>query len=144
MKEINLRNYYPHYKENKIVEVPDEVANLLDDYERKEKSYRRYLRRYSAYFSIDAGDGIEREAITVQKSPIDILEEQRSIALLYQALGQLPKKQRIRVYNHYILGMSITDIAKAEGRAYPTIKESIERGAARLEKIFEKIFEENP
>ena len=29
MKEINLREYYPVYTQNVIVEVPDEVADLL-------------------------------------------------------------------------------------------------------------------
>ena len=43
MKQINLRDYYPHYKEDKIVEVPDEVAALLEDLDRKEESYLRYL-----------------------------------------------------------------------------------------------------
>ena len=29
MKEINLRDYYPFYTQDAIVEVPDEVAALL-------------------------------------------------------------------------------------------------------------------
>lgn len=29
MKEINLRKYYPYYTQDKIVSVPDEVAQLL-------------------------------------------------------------------------------------------------------------------
>lgn len=37
MKQINLRDCYPHYKEDKIVEVPDEVAALLEDLDRKEE-----------------------------------------------------------------------------------------------------------
>ena len=32
MKEINLRDYYPFYTQDIIVEVPDEVANLLREY----------------------------------------------------------------------------------------------------------------
>lgn len=31
MKEINLRDYYPFYTTDMIVEVPDEVADLLYD-----------------------------------------------------------------------------------------------------------------
>ena len=29
MKKINLRDYYPYYTQDMIVEVPDEVALLL-------------------------------------------------------------------------------------------------------------------
>ena len=32
MKEINLRDYYPFYTQDMIVEVPDEVADLLREY----------------------------------------------------------------------------------------------------------------
>ena len=32
MKEINLRDYYPFYTTDTIVEVPDEVADLLHEY----------------------------------------------------------------------------------------------------------------
>lgn len=32
MKEINLRDYYPFYTTDMIVEVPDEVADLLYEY----------------------------------------------------------------------------------------------------------------
>ena len=29
MKKINLRDYYPYYTQDMIVEVPDEVADIL-------------------------------------------------------------------------------------------------------------------
>lgn len=32
MKKINLRDYYPFYTTDTIVEVPDEVADLLHEY----------------------------------------------------------------------------------------------------------------
>lgn len=97
MKQINLRDYYPHYKEDKIVEVPDEVAALLEDLDRKEESYLRYLRRYGAFFTFDLGD-IKEKDMPFQKSPIDILEQQRTLSLLYQGLAKLPKKQGRRIY----------------------------------------------
>lgn len=36
MKEINLRDYYPFYTKDNIVEVPDEVADLLREYKLSE------------------------------------------------------------------------------------------------------------
>lgn len=32
MKKINLRDYYPYYTQDMIVEVPDEVALLLREW----------------------------------------------------------------------------------------------------------------
>ena len=55
MKEINLRDYYPFYTQDAIVEVPDEVAALL--YELKLAEAASFLRtyRHKAYFSLDYG-----------------------------------------------------------------------------------------
>ena len=41
MKEINLRDYYPFYTTDMIVEVPDEVVNatLILDHSDTEKVY---------------------------------------------------------------------------------------------------------
>ena len=130
MKQINLRDYYPHYKEDKIVEVPDEVAALLEDLDRKEESYLRYLRRYGAFFTFDLGD--------IKESPIDILEQQRTLSLLYQGLAKLPKKQGRRIYAHYFLGISKSEIARLEHCHKSTICESIDSGLTALEKFFEK------
>lgn len=136
MKEINLRDYYPHYTEDKFVEVPDEVAEVLEEFERREESYQRYIRRYRAFYSLDEDNGIEKAIILEQLSPFELFEQQRKVALLYQGLASLPEKQSRRIYAHYILGISIAQIAKSEGRAFPTIKESIECGIKRLEKFF--------
>ena len=32
MKKINLRDYYPYYTQDMLVEVPDEVADILREY----------------------------------------------------------------------------------------------------------------
>ena len=138
MKEINLRDYYPYYTTDKFVEVPDEVFAILEDFRRQEESYQRYLRRYKAFYSLDAGDGIEKDVLLEQPSPCEILEQQRMIALLYQGLATLPEKQRRRIHAHYFLGMSKTAIAKREGCDPSSVRDSIKRGLARLERFFEK------
>ena len=144
MKIINLRKYYPHYTEDEFYEVPDAIADLLDKFERREEAYRIYTLRYKAYYSIEADDGIEKSILKTVPSPAEILEQQRMRTLVYQGLAKLPEIQRRRIYAHYILGMSIAMIAEIEGRAFSTIKESIERGERRLEKFFEKNFGKAP
>lgn len=44
MKKINLRDYYPYYTQDMIVEVPDEVADILREYKLAEAAY--FLRTY--------------------------------------------------------------------------------------------------
>ena len=144
MKTINLRDYYPHYVTDKVVEVPDEVFAVLEDFRRKEENYQRYLRRYKAFYSLDVDNGIEKDISSEQLSPYEILEQQRIIALLYQGLATLSEKQQQRIHAHYFLGMSLSQIAKNEGRSVPTIKESIERGIKRLEKYLEEEGEPAP
>lgn len=58
MKEINLRDYYPFYTTDMIVEVPDEVADLLYEYKLSEAAHFLRTYRHKAYFSLDyAGAG---------------------------------------------------------------------------------------
>ena len=137
MKTINLRDYYPHYVTDKVVEVPDEVFAVLEDFRRKEENYQRYLRRYKAFYSLDADNGIEKDISSEQLSPYEILEQQRMIALLYQGLATLPEKQRQRIYANYFLGLSKTAIARQEGCDLSSVRDSIKRGLVRLEKFFE-------
>lgn len=137
MKTINLRDYYPYYTTDNIVEVPDEVFAVLEDFRRKEESYQRYLRRYKAFYSLDADNGIEKGILSEQLSPYEILEQQWTIAMLYQGLATLPEKQRQRIYANYFLGLSKTAIARQEGCDPSSVRDSIKRGLVRLEKFFE-------
>ena len=60
MTEINLREQYPEiYKTDTIITVPDEVAELMREYDRKEAAYRRRTYYHRAQYSLDRGDGIE-------------------------------------------------------------------------------------
>ena len=58
MKEINLRDYYPFYTSDVIVEVPDEVALLLREYTLLEEAYRIRTYRYQAFYSLEGHEGI--------------------------------------------------------------------------------------
>lgn len=139
MKEINLREYYPFYTNDMIVEVPDEVADLLYSYKLNEAAYYLRTYRHKAFYSLDLGDGIEYAALLTQPSPFEVLEQQRMKELVYKGLATLPEKQRQRIYAHFFLGMSKADIAKAEGTHKSRITRSIEAGLRSLEKYFKEI-----
>ena len=139
MTRINLRYYYPDfYTTDCIIEVPDEVAVLMDSYERAEAAY--YLRRYrhKAYYSLDRGDSIERDILFVSLSPCEIYERKVTIEQLHAAIAALPDKQAKRIYAHYFLGMSKSVIARAEGVSKTVVGEAIDRGLKNMEKFLKK------
>jgi len=136
MAKIDLRKYYPDfYTNNCIIEVPDEVAALMDSYEHAEAAY--YLRRYrhKAYYSLDRGDGIEHDMLFVSLSPCEIYERKVTVEQLHAAIIALPDKQAKRIYAHYFLGMSKSAIAKAEGVNESAVRDGIDRGLRNIEKF---------
>ena len=107
MKEINLREFYPFYTQDAIVEVPDEVAALLHELKLAEAASFLRTYRHKAYFSLDYDTNVERDALVVVLTPADILEQKEENDRLYQAIASLPEKQRNRITSHFLLGMSI-------------------------------------
>lgn len=140
MKKINLRDYYPFYTKDTIVDVPEEIALLLREYELLEEAYRIRTYRHKAFYSLDYEGGIERDLVSLeQKTPYDILEQHYDKERLYKALASLPEKQRNRIYAHYFLGMSKSAIARAEKVNESNVRQSIEHGLRNLEKFFKKL-----
>ena len=53
MAIINLRDFYPYYTADSFIEVPDEVAEAMAEFDRKEAAYRLRTYRHKAYYSLD-------------------------------------------------------------------------------------------
>lgn len=138
MKEINLRDYYPFYTTDMIVEVPDEVADLLNEYKLSEAAHFLRTYRHKAYFSLDYDENVERDALVIVLTPAEILEQEEENARLYRAVAMLPEKQRSRISAHFFLGMSLSEIAKSEHSAPSSVHEGIQRGASTSEKNSER------
>ena len=128
MSKINLRDYYPFYKTDFFVDIPDEVKTALLKAERLERNYIRRRFYNKAYYSLDAGDGIENDILFVSLSPCEVYERKVTAEQLHAAIDALPDKQGQRVYAHYILGLSKTAIASAEGVSVEAVSVAIERG----------------
>ena len=73
MAIINLRkHYYPLYTTDTFVEVPDEVAAVMEEcrhYENRQEGRKSYYHVYS----IDCSPGIENHAIFSVQSPEDLI-----------------------------------------------------------------------
>lgn len=92
-----------------------------------------------AYFSLDYDTSVEHDALVIILTPAEILEQKEENARLYQALASLPEKQRNRITSHFLLGMSLSEIAKSEESAVSSVHEGIQRGIRRLKKILENL-----
>lgn len=140
MKEINLREQYPDfYKTDCIIEVPDEVAAIMREYDRLEAAYRRRTYYHKAHYSLDRGDGIEYDALFLSVTPWEVYERKVTMEQLHAAIATLPDKQAKRLTAYYFLGMSKTEIARAENVNKSQITRSINRALATLEKYLKNL-----
>ena len=146
MPIINLKDYYWDYKEDVLVEVSEEVAAALLRMKRDEKNHKSRMYYHKAYFSLDAGDGIENDAIDfLEVSPEDILiarenEEYAKLLIerLYEAINHLSPAQARCLYAKRIMGRKVSDIAKEEGVCEVSVYDSINNAVLRLKEYFEK------
>ena len=89
MKEINLREYYPFYNMDVYLEVTDEIAGQLDRFKLDEEAHRVRVLRAKAYFSLDRGDGIEKDALQKPPQPLELILKAEQAARLDAALRSL-------------------------------------------------------
>ena len=139
MTIINLRDIYPFYTVDCLIEVPDEVAAAIVEFEHREAAYRLRTYRHRAYYSLDLADGIEQSALFLACSPWELYERKITMQELHAAIASLPDKQAKRIYAYFILGMSKAEIARAEGVNEKVVRMAIQRGLRNME-IFLKNF----
>lgn len=140
MKIINLRDYYPFYSTDVFLEVSDEVASFMEDEKRLQINYAQYIRDNKAFYSLDAGDGIEAEALNLPEQPDAALERMELERLLKEGLAQLTETQRRRLLASVLDKMTAVEIAAAESVSKASVGESINRAIVRLEKILKDFF----
>ena len=133
---INLRIYYPAlYRQDVFCEVPEQVKLLLDELKRYEHAQNERRRYHGAYWTFI-------EAVTESELQLPSLEEtyERSCRLqeLYGAMQRLPVKQRRRIYAHFFLQMSETQIARIEKVSVAAVSSSIARGILHLRRYLRK------
>ena len=136
MTIINLKDFYYWYTQDQLVEVSDEVAEVFRDDARYEMASQRRLSLHKAQYSLDCEDGIEYSACLHEPTPQELLERKEQFIRLWNALNSLPELQGRRIDAHLILGLSIKEIALAEGVHEESVRQSIKRGLERMKKTF--------
>ncbi len=135
MQKINLREIYPDiYKTDIFVETTDEVQEVFLTDIKAEEARQRQMYRYKAYYSLDGNDGVENLVTQHPMTPDEILEEKQLREQLYTAVMALPDKQAKRIYARFYLGMTVQEIAAAEGVAPRRVRNSIQSGLKNLAK----------
>ena len=140
MTMINLREYYPDsYTTDCFIAVPDEIAETLRRFKLEDEAYRIRTYRNKAYFSLDYGENIEREAVFLVMTPADIWDQREINRRLHEAMSKLTPQQKRRIYARFFLHMNNAEIARTEGCDITSVRDSINRGLRRLKKIFENL-----
>ena len=85
---------------------------------------------YNTDLFIEIPDEVEVALLEAER-----LERKMTAEQLRSAMASLPDKQGKRIYAHYILGISKSDIARAEGVDEKAVRVSIERGLRNMEKF---------
>ena len=134
MKEINLREYYPFYNMDVYLEVTDEIAGQLDRFKLDEEAHRVRVLRAKAYFSLDRGDGLEKDALQKPPQPLELILRAEQAERLNAALRSLSERQCRRLLAFYLDGKSKSQIAREEGISENSVRESIQGGLMRLKK----------
>lgn len=136
MKKIRLKDEYPWFSGDEYIEISDEIAEVFIEFAKNEHNYKRRKRYHRAFYSLDAGDDIEKEILFVAASPDEIYERKVTQEEIYIAIKQLPEKQAKRIYAHFFQDIPVTQIARMEEVDESSVRESITRGLRRIEKIF--------
>ncbi|MDK2813420.1 MAG: hypothetical protein PWQ08_675 [Clostridiales bacterium] len=136
MTIINLRDFYPWYIEDQLIEVSEEVAEALRSDKLYEVAHQRRVTRNKAQYSLDCDDGIEHSACLSEPTPQEILERKETFCRLCHALNSLPEAQGRRIDACIILGKSVKEVAEAEGVSIRAVQDSIKWGLENMRKNF--------
>ena len=140
MVTVNLRDFYYWYRHDEFVEVSDEMAAEMLAAKNHPGAYSRRARRHNATYSLDAGDGIEREACYINMTPHEILEHQLLRCAVCDALNSLPEPQGRRVDAHYLRGMTYQAIADIEGVDESAVRSAVKRGVRTMQNNLKEFF----
>ena len=138
MKKIILRDEYYWCPKGEYIEVSDEVAAVFEESFKAEEKHRIKAIRHRAIYSLDAGDGIEKEILFVAMTPEELYERKLTMQELYAALRMLPEIQFKRVVAYYFQDMKMEEIADIECVSTNAVSKTIDKGLKNLEKILKR------
>ena len=145
MTIINLnRYYYPQCSRNALVEVPDEVAEILERGQRAEHN-QESKKTYHKVYSLDQSPALENHAVHFAMSPEEVLLRDMDaaadtllLAHLDEAMSRLSPIQARRLHARYALKKKFREIAVDEGISGSCAAASVSGAITKLQKFFIK------
>ena len=145
MTIINLnRYYYPQCSRNVLVEVPDEVADILEQ-ERRREHNQESKKTYHKVYSLDQSPALENHAVRFALSPeevlfreIDAAADALLLTCLTAAMTRLSPAQARRLHARYVLKKKFREIAADEGISGSCAYTSVAGAITKLQKFFIK------
>jgi len=137
MALINIRSLYPFYKCDCFIEIPDDVLKVIRDCNRAEKTYQRKLRYHKVKtetLDTENADEVAMRIMDKPLTPFEVYTHKQMTSQLHTAITKLPNKQAKRIYAHFFLDMTFTEIANAEGVDEKVVRVTIQRGLRNLKK----------
>ena len=125
-------NYHFNNGENSEVEVSEELGAVILESRKKEDNMERNRRRRC--YSLDCMD-FEGEDFADERTPESIFMEQIENEHILETLDKLSETQRRRLLM-LASGMSLHDIARAEGTSFYAIHVSIEAARKKFIKNY--------
>ena len=112
--------------------LSSEMYEVIKEGNRNEsrESKRDYL--YHDVFALDD----ERVPTAPHSDPASIAESEETYNHIINEMLKLPGRQGQRMYQHYVLGFSIDEIAEAEGVKPIAVYKSIQRAKKAMHKVF--------
>lgn len=130
MAIINLRRYYPHYPKDKFLEVPDEVADALEEGQRIE---HRQDNKRNCYHMILV---LPPEGLLIRDE--NGAEAELMLANLAAAMTRLSPAQARRLHTRYVLKKKFREIAADKGICEDCSAKSVTGAIIKLQKYFIK------
>ncbi len=120
--------------EHKEIEVNDEIANCIAEFEKAERANDERERYHRAY-SINQYDYSGTDVSSLKDEPSQVLESKAYCGHINACLSHLSKTQQRRLL---LLseGLTVAEIARREGVAFNVVKESIEAARKKFLKYF--------
>ena len=136
MKIIRIKELYPETTDTQnFCIVTDDVNDVFVISKKEEKAQKRKEYRYKAQYSLNYDNGIENAIVILVPSAEDVFLQKMDELAVRIALQKLRKKQFRRIYAHFYIGLSYSQIARIEGVGRSTIKESIDSSLKKISKI---------
>ncbi len=133
-EKIYIISFNNGIKENKTVEISEEVYNAFNSFELIDISQMHEYERHIEHSELDDERLYKRTNYKVESVEEQVIKE-IAFSELYMAIEKLPIIQKRRIKKYYFEGKNEIEIAKEENSTHQSVHIILERAKKNLKKI---------